>query len=82
MPPGFVSVTFAPLSRSAVSVFERAPSISSANAATKSGKLLRPASRMTGTMSVREPSRFSTSTAMPRFTAQSSTTCGRPSISA
>jgi hypothetical protein len=37
---------------------------------------------MTGTISVREPSFFSTSTAMPRLTSPSSTRCGRPSTSA
>ena len=42
----------------------------------------RPASRITGTISVRVPSFFSTSTARPRLTAPSSTRCGLPSSSA
>ena len=45
-------------------------------------KFLRPASRMTGTISVRLPSFFSTSTARPRLQAASSIRCGLPSISA
>ena len=78
-PPGFVSEMFAPVRSSAVSALSRAFWMSSSNAALNSLKLLRPASRMTGTMSVRVPSFFSTSTAMPRFTAPSSTRSGLPS---
>ena len=73
MPPGFVSVTLAPTRSSAESVFVRAFSISASNAALNSLKVSRPASRITGTISVREPSFFSTSTAMPSMTAPSST---------
>ena len=42
---------------------------------------IRPASRITGTISVREPSFFSTSTARPRLTWPSCTRWGLPSIS-
>jgi hypothetical protein len=82
IPPGFVSETFAPWRSSAPSEFVRAFSIKALNASRNSGKVLRPASGMTGTISVREPSFFSTSTAMPRFTPPSSTRCGLPSTSA
>ena len=81
-PPGFVSEMFPPVRSSALSVFVRAFSIRASNEALKSRKFLRPASRMTGTIRVRLPSFFSTSTAMPRFTLSSSTRCGLPSISA
>ncbi len=73
MPPGLVREMFAPVRSSAVSVLVRDLSMSPSKAALKSAKFLRPASRMTGTMSVRVPSFFSTSTAMPRLTAPSST---------
>ena len=82
MPPGFVRETFAPVRSSALSLFSRALLMSSPKAARNSGNVMRPASRMTGTMSVRVPSFFSTSTAMPRLTAPSSMRCGLPSISA
>jgi hypothetical protein len=82
MPPGFVSVTFAPTRSSAVSAFSRARAMRLPNASRNSGNALRPASRMTGTISVRLPSFFSTSTAMPRLTAPSSTRWGLPSMSA
>ena len=68
IPPGLVSEMLAPVRSSAVSVLVRAFSMSWSKAALKSAKFLRPASRMTGTMSVRVPSFFSTSTAMPRLT--------------
>ena len=68
IPPGLVSEMLAPVRSSAVSVLVRAFSMSSSKAALKSAKFLRPASRMTGTISVRVPSFFSTSTAMPRLT--------------
>jgi hypothetical protein len=79
MPPGLVSWTFAPTRSSAPSLFSRALAISASKAALKSEKLRRPASRMTGTINVRVPSFFSTSTAMPRFTASSSMRVGLPS---
>ena len=53
MPPGLVSETLAPVRSSAVSVLSRAFSISSSKAALKSANVMRPASRMTGTISVR-----------------------------
>ena len=82
MPPGLVSEMLAPVRSSAPSLFSRALLMSSPNAPRNSGNVMRPASRMTGTIRVREPSFFSTSTAMPRFTAASSMRCGLPSISA
>ena len=81
MPPGLVSETLAPWRSSAVSVFSRARVMRSPNASRNSGNESRPASRMTGTISVRPPSLRSTSTAMPRLTAPASSTCGLPSIS-
>ncbi len=81
MPPGLVSETLAPTRSSAVSLFSRARAIRSLKAARKPVKLSRPASRITGTISVRPPSFFSTSTAMPRLTAPSSWRYGLPSIS-
>ena len=80
IPPGLVSETFAPWRSSAVSSFSRALAIRSLNAARNCGKVSRPASRITGTISVRPPSLRSTSTAMPRWQAPSSITCGLPSI--
>ncbi len=82
MPPGLVSVMFAPCRSSAVSVFVRAFSTNASYAATNSSKRIPPASAITGTISVLEPSFFSTSTASPRFTRPSLTRCGLPSISA
>ena len=83
MPPGFVSVMFAPVRSSAVSLLSRARAMRLPKRVEElAGTIRRPASRMTGTMSVRLPSFFSTSTAMPRLTAPSSTRCGLPSISA
>jgi hypothetical protein len=82
MPPGLVSETLAPCRSSAVSLFSRARAIRSLKASRNCGKLSRPASRMTGTIRVRPPPFFSTSTAMPRLTWPVSTTCGLPSISA
>ena len=82
MPPGLVSERLAPWRSSAVSRPSRARAIRSPNASRKAGNGSRPASRMTGTISVRPPSLRSTSTATPRLTAPSSITCGRPSISA
>ena len=81
MPPGLVSETLAPWRSSAPSLFSRAFPISSPNASRNCRNDSRPASRMTGTISVRPPSLRSTSTAMPRLTAPSSITCGLPSIS-
>ena len=81
MPPGFVSVTLAPTRSSAESVFVRALSISASKAALNSLNESRPASRITGTISVREPSFFSTSTAMPSITPPSSRRTGLPSRS-
>ena len=68
MPPGLVSETFAPWRSSAVSLFSRALAIRSLKASRNCGNVSRPASRITGTISVRPPSFFSTSTAMPRLT--------------
>ena len=82
MPPGFVSVMFAPCRSSAVSVFVRAFSTSASYAPRSSSKGIAPASAITGTISVLVPSFFSTSTASPRFTCPSSTRWGLPSISA
>ena len=65
-----------------MSLFSRALVISTPNASRNCGNVRRPASLITGTISVRPPPFFSTSTAMPRFTAPSSITCGLPSISA
>jgi hypothetical protein len=65
IPPGFVSETFAPCRSSAVSLFSRALAMRSSKAALKSANDLRPASLMTGTISVR-PFFVVTSTAMPR----------------
>ena len=81
MPPGLVSETLAPWRSSAVSLFSRALAISSLKASRNWGKVSRPASRITGTISVRPPSFLVTSTAMPRLTWPMSTTCGLPSIS-
>ena len=81
MPPGLVSETLAPWRSSAVSLFSRARAIRSLNASRNSGRSGGPASRMTGTISVRLPSFFSTSTAMPRLTGAVVDTCGLPSIS-
>ena len=81
IPPGLVRLTFAPLRSSAVSVFVRAFSTSALYASRNSSKRSRPASRMTGTISVRLPSFFSTSTARPRLQAPSSIRWGLPSIS-
>ena len=67
MPPGLVSETLAPWRSSAPSRFSRALAISSPKASRNSGNDSRPASRMTGTISVRPPSLRSTSTAMPRL---------------
>ena len=82
MPPGLVSETFAPWRSSAVSLFSRALVISSLKASRNCGNVSRPASLITGTISVRPPPFFSTSTAMPRLTPPSSITCGLPSSSA
>ena len=82
MPPGLVSETFAPWRSSAVSLFSRALPIRALKASRNCGNVSRPASLITGTISVRPPPFFSTSTAMPRFTPPSSSTCGLPSISA
>ena len=82
MPPGLVSETFAPWRSSAVSLFSRALAISSLKASRNCGNVSRPASLITGTISVRPPPFFSTSTAMPRLTPPSSITCGLPSSSA
>ena len=81
-PPGLVREMLPPVKSSAVSVLVRALSTSSLYASRNSGKLLRPASRITGTISVRVPSLRSTSTASPRLTAPSSIRCGLPSASA
>ena len=81
-PPGLVSEMLAPTRSSAPSVFVRAFSTSASYAETKAANGIRPASEITGTISVREPSRFSTSTASPRFTCPSRTRWGFPSISA
>ena len=81
IPPGFVSERLAPCRSSAVSELSRARVIRSLKASRNSGNDSRPASRITGTISVRPPSLRSTSTAMPRLTAPASTTCGLPSIS-
>ncbi len=81
MPPGLVSERLAPWRSSAVSELSRARVIRSLKASRNSEKESRPASRITGTISVRPPSLRSTSTAMPRLTAPASTTCGLPSIS-
>ncbi|CAB4928747.1 unannotated protein [freshwater metagenome] len=80
MPPGFVSWTLAPCMSSPVSLLSRALAIRSLNASRKPRKLRRPASLMTGTISVRLPRR-STSTAMPRLTWPASTRTGLPSSS-
>ena len=53
IPPGLVSETLAPWRSSAVSLFSRARAIRSLKAPRKPEKLRRPASRMTGTISVR-----------------------------
>ena len=82
MPPGLVSETLAPCRSSAVSLLSRALLISTPNASRNCGNVRRPASLITGTISVRPPPFFSTSTAMPRFTPPSSITCGLPSTSA
>ena len=69
MPPGLVSEMFAPGQVVGGQLVRRARgAIRSLKAARKSVKGSRPASRMTGTISVRVPSFFSTSTAMPRLT--------------
>ena len=81
MPPGLVRVRLPPLRSSAVRVLVRALSTSALYASRNCRKLRRPASRMTGTIRVREPSFFSTSTARPRLTAPSSWRYGLPSIS-
>ena len=82
IPPGFVRLTLPPVRSSAESVFVRAFSTSALYASRNSLKLSRPASRITGTISVRVPSFFSTSTARPRLHAPSSIRCGLPSSSA
>ncbi len=82
MPPGFVSERFAPCRSSAVSLLSRALAIRSLKASRNCGNVNRPASLMTGTISVRPPPFFSTSTAIPRFTPPSSITCGLSSSSA
>ena len=82
MPPGLVSEMLAPARSSAVSRLSRARAIRSLKAARKSVNGSRPASRMTGTISVRLPSFFSTSTASPRLQPPSSTRWGLPSTSA
>ena len=56
IPPGLVSVMLPPVRSSAVSVLVRAFSTSALYASTNSAKLIRPASRITGTISVRPPS--------------------------
>ena len=82
IPPGFVSEMLAPTRSSAPSVFVRAFSTSALYASRNWLNESRPASRMTGTISVRDPSFFSTSTARPRLTPPSSIRWGLPSISA
>ena len=81
IPPGFVSETLAPARSSAVSLLSRALAIRSLKACEEVGEGSRPASRMTGTISVREPSFFSTSTAMPRLTRAVVDAVGLPSRS-
>ncbi len=65
-PPGLVSVSVAPCSSSAVSVLLRARSISRSYSSRNSLNGSAAASRITGTISPREPSFRTVSTAMPR----------------
>ncbi len=81
IPPGLVSEIFAPARSSGERLLVRAFSISSSKAARKPAKPRPPALRITGTIRVREPSFFSTSTAIPRLTCPSSTRKGLPSCS-
>ncbi len=78
-PPGLVRVMFVPTKSSAVSAFSRVLRTSSSYLAWNDLKSVLSAAGMQGTIRAREPSFFSTSTAIPRFTAPWSTTFGLPS---
>ena len=81
MVPGLVSVIVVPEKSSGLILLERTLRIRSSYALQKPWKSRVSASVMLGTISVCEPSRFSTSTARPRPTWAWRTTPGLPSTS-
>ena len=80
-PPGFVSEMFVPWKSSGVSLFSRVLLIRSSYAPWKPAKSRASAPLMQGTIRLRDPSFFCTSTAMPRLTGESVITNGLPSRS-
>ena len=82
MPPGLVSVMFAPCRSSGDSDPSRVLAISSSYTSRNAAKSMLSAPLMTGTISVREPSLRWTSTARPRLTYSCTMRCGLPSTSA
>ena len=79
--PGFVRLTVTPAKSSGLSLLERTLRMRSSYAAQKPRKSSVSASLMLGTTSVREPSDFSMSTAIPRPMCSWRTTFGLPSSS-
>ncbi len=81
-PPGLVREMLVPWKSSAVSLFSRVFAISSSKLEWKPAKSSPSDPLIAGTISVCEPSFFSTSTAIPRLTGPFSIATGFPSLSA